>query len=349
MPDGSLQTVLLPYQQRWIADRAPVKVWEKSRRIGATWCEAADAALDAAAQSGVDWWYLGYNKDMALEFIEAAAGWARRVARAAAAIEEVAFDDDVRAGRRQYSLHRTTLDDALADGLYGRICQVDRGHGGAAHEWSAEAESAWRARIFADYGDDADEELLCIPNQSTTVFMPSALIEGRMNPAIPVVRLTTTRRERVAVTSGSGCASLAAVGKGQPARGTQAKACATGKSALIGEKEGIEGVQLHRRVLVECSGLFLFLGNLLLNSQIFILLIGLGVALIDTSALIRICKPVVRLTVLADVVAHLERLQRRENRLPLGGIGLHDLEPGRREYRIKTLRFLGRGLRASSE
>ena len=81
MPDAALQTVLLPYQQAWIADRAPVKVWEKSRRIGATWCEAADAALDAAAQSGTDWWYLGYNKDMALEFIEAAAAWTRRASR----------------------------------------------------------------------------------------------------------------------------------------------------------------------------------------------------------------------------------------------------------------------------
>ena len=279
MPDAALQTVLLAYQQRWIADRAPVKVWEKSRRIGATWCAAADAALDAAAQSGTDWWYLGYNKDMALEFIEAAAGWARRVARAAAAIEEVALDDtdrdilayrvrfasgnkivalssrpanlrgkqgvaiideaafhddlggllkaalaftmwggrvhiisthngaanpfnelvaDVRAGRRPYSLHRTTLDDALADGLFHAICRAriknDRAGGteqGAAPingQWSEAAEAAWREQIFADYGDDADEELLCIPNQSTAVFMPSALIEARMNPAIPVVR-----------------------------------------------------------------------------------------------------------------------------------------------------------------
>ena len=43
----SLSSILLPYQQRWIADRAPVKVCEKSRRIGITWAEAADAALDA--------------------------------------------------------------------------------------------------------------------------------------------------------------------------------------------------------------------------------------------------------------------------------------------------------------
>ena len=34
--------VLLPYQQRWLVDPSPVKVWEKSRRIGASWGDAAD-------------------------------------------------------------------------------------------------------------------------------------------------------------------------------------------------------------------------------------------------------------------------------------------------------------------
>ncbi len=42
---------LLPYQRRWLADQAQVKVYEKSRRIGATWVEAADAVL-SAAQTG---------------------------------------------------------------------------------------------------------------------------------------------------------------------------------------------------------------------------------------------------------------------------------------------------------
>ena len=36
---------LLPYQQRWAKDDAQVKVIEKSRRIGLSWGEAADAAL----------------------------------------------------------------------------------------------------------------------------------------------------------------------------------------------------------------------------------------------------------------------------------------------------------------
>src|SRR5258708_10153107 len=89
-------SILLPYQRRWLADQAQVKVSEKSRRIGITWTEAADRALGAATtgRAGIDGWYIGYNKDMALEFIEAAAGWARRFNRAAQAIEEIALEDE---------------------------------------------------------------------------------------------------------------------------------------------------------------------------------------------------------------------------------------------------------------
>jgi len=64
--------ILLPYQVRWLADVSPVKVAEKSRR----WTEAAASTLKASASKGLDTWYLGYNRDMALEFIETAAAWA---------------------------------------------------------------------------------------------------------------------------------------------------------------------------------------------------------------------------------------------------------------------------------
>ena len=68
---------LLPYQQAWCADQSPVKLCEKSRRIGLSWGEAADTALLAASSSGMDAWYIGYNKDMALEFIRDCANWAK--------------------------------------------------------------------------------------------------------------------------------------------------------------------------------------------------------------------------------------------------------------------------------
>jgi phage FluMu gp28-like protein len=40
--------ILLPYQKAWIEDTAPVKVWEKSRRIGASYVEALASVLEAA-------------------------------------------------------------------------------------------------------------------------------------------------------------------------------------------------------------------------------------------------------------------------------------------------------------
>lgn len=90
-------TVLLPYQQAWIADQSPVKVCEKSRRVGLSWAEAADAALTGAASreaGGDDSWYIGYNQDMAKEFILDAAMWARHYQLAAGEMEEAVFVDE---------------------------------------------------------------------------------------------------------------------------------------------------------------------------------------------------------------------------------------------------------------
>ena len=81
----------LPYQQKWAADESPVKVYEKSRRIGISWAEAGEDALLAASEHGMDIWYIGYNKDMAQEFIEDAAQWARHYSLAASEVEEFVF------------------------------------------------------------------------------------------------------------------------------------------------------------------------------------------------------------------------------------------------------------------
>lgn len=90
--------VLLPYQRRWIADDAQLKIAEKSRRTGLTWAEAADAALNgslSASAGGSDTFYVGTTKDMAREFIDACAMWAKAYGLAASDTgEEVLNDDD---------------------------------------------------------------------------------------------------------------------------------------------------------------------------------------------------------------------------------------------------------------
>lgn len=260
----SVPFVLLPYQQRWIADESPVKVCEKSRRVGLSWAQAADSALKAAAEKGMDTWYIGYNKEMAQEFIRDAGDWAKSYQLAASEMEEVVLEDedkdiiayritfasgyrvnalssrpsnlrgkqglviideaafhpdlaellkaamallmwggrviiisthdgvdnhfnevinDSRAGKLPYSVHRITLDDALAEGLYKRICLT------TGKKWTPEGEAAWRAALIASYGSAADEELFCIPSQSGGAYLSRALIESRMSADLPVVRL----------------------------------------------------------------------------------------------------------------------------------------------------------------
>ena len=90
--------VLLGYQKRWVADESPLKIAEKSRRTGLTWAEAADAVLAAAASrtaGGTNHFYVGSNKEMAREFIDACAMWARAFNKVATEVsEEIFLDDD---------------------------------------------------------------------------------------------------------------------------------------------------------------------------------------------------------------------------------------------------------------
>ncbi len=97
---ATLDAVLLSYQQRLLATTARyrVTVVEKSRRTGATWGVAADAVLTAASArdaGGMDALYIGYNLDMAREFIDCAAMWARAFDEAIVegGVAEFLFDD----------------------------------------------------------------------------------------------------------------------------------------------------------------------------------------------------------------------------------------------------------------
>lgn len=89
--------VLLPYQRRWVADASPLKIAEKSRRTGITWAEAADATLTASLAKnagGTNHFYVGSNKEMAREFIDAVAMWAKAFNKAAGDIQEEVFADE---------------------------------------------------------------------------------------------------------------------------------------------------------------------------------------------------------------------------------------------------------------
>ena len=267
----ALPEVFLRYQQKLMAtvSRFAVTVWEKSRRTGFSWACGAIAALSASsvrAAGGMDVFYIGYNLEMAREFIDYVGEWAKTLSAAASEVGEEFFDDperpekqikafrinfasgfkvlalpsvpralrgmqglviideaafhddldgvlkaamalliwggkvivisthdgdtnpfnvlvqDIRAGRLPYQLGRTTLDDALEDGLYERICLV------SGQAWSTEAQEAWKAQLVAQYGSNADEELFVIPSAGSGAYLSAALIEKRMADGIPVIR-----------------------------------------------------------------------------------------------------------------------------------------------------------------
>lgn len=258
---NNILDLLIPYQKRWVRDDADVRVWEKSRRIGASYAEALNAvraAVKSREAGGQSTYYLSYNKEMTQQFVKDCAFWAKAINVAVSDTEEVvlhnpdgditvyrirfasgydiwglpseprslrskqgrvvideaAFVDDlaelmkaafallmwggsvsilsthngeenafnelikdIRAGKRDYSLHRTTLDDALVDGLYRKICASQ------GKLWTQEMQDHWREKLISDYGDGADEELFCIPNRSTCAYLTSAMIEACMADA----------------------------------------------------------------------------------------------------------------------------------------------------------------------
>lgn len=93
----SAPAVLMAYQQRWVADPSPLKVIEKSRRTGLTWAEASDDVITAASSAQADGqnvYYIAYNQDMTIEYIQACAMWARVFNHAASEIEEGFWEDD---------------------------------------------------------------------------------------------------------------------------------------------------------------------------------------------------------------------------------------------------------------
>lgn len=249
--------LLLGYQKRWIADESQLKIAEKSRRTGLTWAEAADDVLIASrnkSDGGSDVFYIGSNKEMAREFIDACAMWASKFNRASGQIQEELFEDedkdiltyviyfasgfkikalssnpknlrgmqgvvcideaafheklaevlkaalaltmwgakvrlisthngvdnlfnqliqDSRSGRKSYSIHTITLDDACREGLYQRICQVSK------RPWSVELEAEWKAGLLRETAteEDALEEYYCVPKRSSGGYLPRPLVD----------------------------------------------------------------------------------------------------------------------------------------------------------------------------
>lgn len=91
--------------------------------------------------------------------------------------------DDIKSGRgtrAKYSLHEITLLDAVRDGLYRRVCEVE------GREWTAEGEREWTDELLETEG--ADTEFLCIPRRSGGQYIPRAIVEPCTTTDYPVLR-----------------------------------------------------------------------------------------------------------------------------------------------------------------
>ncbi|TRC46105.1 hypothetical protein FEA42_00825, partial [Mannheimia haemolytica] len=91
---------------------------------------------------------------------------------------------DSRAGRKKYSVQTITLDDACADGLYKRICQLTK------QEWTQEKEDEWKTDLLRNTAteDDAIEEYYCVPKRSSGGYIPRPLVDRAADESNVIVR-----------------------------------------------------------------------------------------------------------------------------------------------------------------
>lgn len=90
----------LPYQKAWLADNSRLKIWEKSRRIGATYVQSYEDVRDASRQQNpLDVWFSSADESAAKEYILYCAQWAEVLNVAAQDLGEVVIDkkNDIKA------------------------------------------------------------------------------------------------------------------------------------------------------------------------------------------------------------------------------------------------------------
>ena len=88
--------VFLPYQQQLTSTvlNSPVTVVEKSRRTGYSWAAGAIAVMvSSAAENAQSTYYMGYDFEMAREFIQYVGEWAKKIGEACSEAEEYVFKD----------------------------------------------------------------------------------------------------------------------------------------------------------------------------------------------------------------------------------------------------------------
>lgn len=84
----------LPYQQRWLSDNSPIKIWEKSRRIGATYVQSYEDVRDCIAKTVPAVWFSSADESAAKEYITYCEMWVKLFHVAAKSMGEVVIDSE---------------------------------------------------------------------------------------------------------------------------------------------------------------------------------------------------------------------------------------------------------------
>lgn len=83
----------LPYQIKWLNDRSPVKIWDKSRRIGATYVQAFEDVRDCVEGNVPAVWFSSADESAAREYILYCEQWANVFNVAAKAVEQEIIEE----------------------------------------------------------------------------------------------------------------------------------------------------------------------------------------------------------------------------------------------------------------
>lgn len=84
----------LPYQQRWLDDKSKIKIWEKSRRIGATYVQSYEDVRDCINKTVPAVWFSSADESAAKEYIDYCEKWVKLFHASAKRLGEVIIDNE---------------------------------------------------------------------------------------------------------------------------------------------------------------------------------------------------------------------------------------------------------------
>lgn len=84
----------MPYQLKWLADKSPIKIWQKSRRIGATFVQAFEDVNDIVGGTVPAVWFTSADESAAREYIIYCSQFAKIFQAAVQIFDETIFDNE---------------------------------------------------------------------------------------------------------------------------------------------------------------------------------------------------------------------------------------------------------------